>query len=389
MQSKNASGREAISPVKLKRTDINRNESDNFRSDFINKMESKLQETSGSGASEACSSWGSSTVRQESPHKEFKYGLNTNKKTEPSNPNSQLTRGTSPLSTDDSEIAFVKSVASPPKQSFYRTGQPNSEACSRSKHVGICIRYKGGALHPSMNKPKKLQIIEIDDGTNDDISNQSAPNKAHSSNSPSAASECSVASSSASCPAATAISVADYDGFTEMCTNTQSGSKENISGNKNDAIHRNESNHDSLPVVATLDDLEILRKVFPDADPVYISSLLEKYADQHNRVALVGKELGTNPNPQRVKNKIIPSASWFWQSEEDKLIPFTDSECNALEKELSRHDPLHSDVVHIRLPGSTKSYIVNFASMTMTNEMGLRITIVRVTGDTEENKQLR
>lgn len=384
MQNKNAREREAISPVKLKRTDANRNEGDSFRSDFINKMESKLQETSNSGASEE-----TSTGRQESPHKEFKHGLNTSKKTAPSNPNSQLTGGTSPLSTDDSEIAFVKSVASPPKRSFYRTGQPNSEARSHSKRVGICIRYRGGALHPSMNKPKKLQIVEIDDGPNDDISNQSAPKKAHSPNSPSAASECSIAASSASCPTVTAISVADDDGLPEMCTNTQSVSKENISGNKDDAIHRNETNHDHLPVVATLDDLEILRKVFPDAEPDYISSLLEKYADQHNRVALVGKELGTNPNPQRVKNKLIPSASWFWQSEEDKLIPFTDSECNALEKEFSGYDPLHSDVVHIRLPGSTKSYIVNFASMTMTNEVGLRITIVRITGDTEENKQMR
>lgn len=70
---------------------------------------------------------------------------------------------TSSKCTSD-DIAFVKCVASPTRQPFQRTGDciSISGTTSPSQHKGICIRYKGGVLHPSMNKPKKLQIVEID-----------------------------------------------------------------------------------------------------------------------------------------------------------------------------------------------------------------------------------
>lgn len=400
--SAHASDDEVSSPRKILRTDIKNDSTDNSSSSVgfveIDKLESK-QVMSGNNTSEACSSMSfSSTARKETSQRVFKSDFNTSKKTASSNPDTQLSGGTVPLSVEDNGIVFVKSVASPTKRSFYHMGNPDSGKNSDRKQGGICIRHKGGVLHPSMNKPKKLQIIEIDGGTNDAISHQATAKKVNSSSCASIDKKgLNYPKMSSSTVAATSVAVdAEDDDLPQFFTSAGWVSKKKRTENNTDISETNQvrevpsSNPSGLPVAAALDDLEILKKVFPEADPDYISSLLDKYADQPNRVALVGKELGSNPDPLSIKKKLVPSVPWFWQSEEGKLIPFTDSECNVLEKEFSSHGGLHSDATFstIRLPGAAKRYNVNFAAMTMTCGMGQRTMIVRAPGGSDGNKQM-
>jgi len=121
---------------------------------------------------------------------------------------------------------------------------------------------------------------------------------------------------------------------------------------------------------------------------------LDQHAGEPNRVALVGKELGSNsvPNGQNVKKKAIPPVTWFWESESGKLIPFTDSECNALEKELNSCDTQDYSskacVKAIRLPGSTKKFTVNFGQMMMVCESGQKTPIIRVPGGNDERREI-
>jgi len=342
--------------------------------------------------------------KEASPCKVFKVDFNDNKKTSSSKATAPH-NGTAKTSNEESEIVFVKSVSSSPKPSFHRPGHSDQVMSSPRKGAGICIRYKGGTLHPSMNKSKKLQIVEINDDcpSRGSISDQSAMKKTHSSTHQSHDKKCS--STLATCPTDTASSDSDTadDDLPKFCSSKGLVSKEKTAknnadvtrGNLGEHLHSNErsqvrevssSNPESLPVLA---DLEILKKVFPEADPDYISSLLDEHAYKHDRVALVGKELAKNPNPQSAKKKLVSSVPWFWQSENGKLVPFTDSECNALEKEFNSHEQLHSGAtsVKIRMPGSAKSYDVNFAAMIMTCEKGQKTTIVRVPCSSEDNKQ--
>lgn len=154
------------------------------------------------------------------------------------------------------------------------------------------------------------------------------------------------------------------------------------------------SSKEGLSVSASLSDLEILKKVFPDTDPTQITLLLEKYANEPNKVAMVGKELGNKPDAQaqQLKRKVpLPRVTWFWESDDNKLVPFTDSECNVLEKEFlnckSDHSGVASDrVTGIKLPGSTKSVKVNFLKMTMAcSSNGTKSHIFRVPEGNEEN----
>lgn len=386
---------------------------------------------------------------------------------------------------DDDEIVFVKSVASPPKKSFHRTAQSIPETTSPRQRNGICIRYKGGSLHPSMYKPKSCQIIRVHvHGTsgsgnvqmplNEDQSPHSiSPRRRSLGNSrtcstkaatatfttdtvgsnhslfkpcrssalpkssnkttedsstprsgsaeldqtesatPSTGSESSSVSNSCSMKAATTTVTTDSDNSSdslfEPCTSSGfSKSTEKATRNHSTTtlgpaeLDLTEeatafSGSKSSSVAAALSDLEILKKVFPDADPTYISSLLDKYEDKPNRVALVGKELGSNSGTpeQNRKKSVAPSVTWFWESESGKLVPFTDAECNTLEREFNMWD--HANRSHpgdafpkvIRLPGSTKHFTVDFNLMKMVCESGQQTLIFRVPGGSDERKEIR
>ena len=391
LPSEHASDDEVSSPRKMIRTGIcNKNDSTD---NSIDKVECKPV-ISCCNTSKACSSRTfSSAARKEPSYRVFESEFNTSKETSSPNPDTQLSAGPVPLSVEENEIVFVKSIASPTKRSFYRTGNPQSGTSSDRKQGGICIRHKGGVLHPSMSKPKKLQIIDIDGGTSSIISHQATSKKVNSSSCQSLdKKDLSASKMSSTVTVTSVVGDAVDDDLPEVFTSTGSVSKKKGTGTK---IGVSETNlvgevSSSNPVVAAVDDLEVLKKVFPEADPDYISSLLDKYADQPNRVAVVGKDLGSHPNPPSLKKKLVPSVPWFWQSEEGKLIPFTDAECNVLEKEFSSHDGQHSNTTFstIRLPGSAKSYNVNFAAMTMTCGMGQRTVIVRAPGSSDGNKQM-
>ena len=359
-------GAAAVSPNKLQRIDSGRNETDH--SLVILGEEEELDSKAGVFSSNKGESFTSSST-------------NSDKK------------GASPLKspvrfTDDkeSEIVFVKSVPSSPKQSFHRTGYSKPETTSPWRHNGICIRYKGGVPHPSMNKPKKLQIVEIDaDGksSNSTSNAQSLSNRdqsviVHSPGRKSLSSN----SKSSSTKTSTMVHCVE-----------PSGSAQDVQ--VDEATGSGTRSKQGASAAAAISDLEILKKVFPDADPAHISSLLDKYADEPNRVALVGKELGNKPDPQaqNVKKKApLPRVTWFWQSENSKLVPFTDSECNVLEKAFQScepHDSGDASVKVITLPGSIKRYNVNFLRMKMACENGKESLIFRVPEGSEDKKEIR
>lgn len=291
--------------------------------------------------------------------------------------------------SDDDDIVLVKSVASSPKPGFYRSSGSDSGISSPQKSGGICIRYKGGALHPSMNKSKRSQIVEID-------CDDSKDSKSHSLSSQSPARRS--LSASKHFTSATEISQENDDdlpryetsaGATLHKKDNASSSSQSQDKNQVEVVSScGNSSHSSVAEVLT--DLEILKKVFPDSDHEYIDSLLHKYADQPNRVALVGKELSSKPDSQSVKKKMIETLPWFWQTEEGKLVPFTDSECNFLEKEYIHCDTSHSSTasVKVRMPGSTKTYDLNFAGMTMTCDKGQKTLIIRAPLGSDNNKQI-
>ena len=390
LQNEGASGA-LTSPCKALKIDFSRKK-DNFSSTSVALIENKEEESKcgmfGRNASEFCTSKSSPVMekKEQSPRKVFNRDFDNDNK--------------STSSSEEDEIVFVKSVASSPKSSFHRTGHSNPVVSSSQQGTGICIRYKGGTLHPSMNKPKNLQIVELYDDDNRKSGVISQPKMAYLSSSQSSSRK--GLSTSKSCTSVTETSVVMDDALPKFCTSvSMEKATENIANvtHVNSMDHtqskeRNEvgevsssANSHSL-VVESLTDLDILRKVFPEADPKHISSLLDKYADQPNRVAFVGKELGNNQGSQSGKKKRVPSIpNWFWQTREGKLVSFTDSECNALEKEFSSHSPSQS-VSKVRLPGSAKSYEVNFASMVMTCDKGQKTIIVRVPTSSDDNKQI-
>ena len=292
-------------------------------------------------------------------------------------------------SSDDDDIVLVKSVASSPRPVFYRSSGSDSGISSPQKSGGICIRYKGGALHPSMNKPKRSQIVEIDcddskDSKSHSLSHQSPTRRSLS------VSKCFTS--------ATEISQENDDDLPRYGTSAGStphkkdnASSSSQSQDKNQVELVSSSRNSSRSSVAeVLTDLEILKKVFPDSDHEHINSLLREYVDQPNRVALVGKELSSKPDSQSVKKKAVQTVPWFWQTEEGQLVPFTDSESNFLEKEYSHCDTSHSGTasVKVRMPGSVKTYDLNFADMTMTCEKGQKTPIIRALLGSDNDKQI-
>ena len=292
-------------------------------------------------------------------------------------------------SSDDDDIVLVKSVSSSPKPGFYRSSGSDSGISSPQKGGGICIRYKGGDLHPSMNKRKRSQIVEID-------CDDSKDSKSHSLSSQSPARRS--LSASKGFTSATEMSQENDDdlpryetsaGCTPHKKDNASSSSQSQDKNQVEVVSSSgNSSHSSVAEVLT--DLEILKKVFPDSDHEYIDSLLHKYADQPHRVALVGKELSSKPDSQSVKKKALQMVPWFWQTEEGKLVPFTDSECNFLEKEYIHCDTSHSSTasVKVRMPGSAKTYDLNFAGMMMTCDKGQKTPIIRAPLGSDNNKQI-
>ena len=412
----------AASPSKLKKVDSSTNETKCLSSSTVLRKEEELDINS--NKSETLTSPGSHSVKKEEP------STSNSDKSEPGplRSSGQFT-GKSTSSDDkddDDEIVFVKSIASSPKQSFYRTEQCNSATTSPKQHNGICIRHKGGVLHPSMNKPKRLQIVRINvDGT----SNVQSPlNKDQSKLSVSPRRKISSSSKMCSTKAATATATTASNDSSHSspkpCTSKGMSTAEEKATEKPATINLSEcpgspelpqteevtpsyqlgegssvaaalTNHvgsEGSSVAAALSDLEILKKVFPDADPTYISSLLDKHADKPNRVALVGKELGSNTVTREQKSKKVASTvTWFWESESGKLVPFTDSECNVLEREFNTWDPYRageSSVKHVRLPGSAKRFTVDFNMMEMVCDSGQKMVIFRVPGGSDERKEI-
>ena len=311
----------------------------------------------------------------------------------------------------EDDIVFVKSVENTPKQSFCRTEQSNPGTTSPKQHNGICIRYKGGNLHPSMNKPKKLQIVKINADRETTTSCDKSPlNGMHESLTDlrsKSSNTCSKAVATASNSKSNSHSPLKPCTSTGCSVSKEKGTKGPLVKNTQECPvsteceqteeiiqSNNASSEGASSVAAALSDLEILKKVFPDVDPAYMSCLLDQHAGEPNRVALVGKELGSNSvhNRQNVKKKVVPPVTWFWESESGKLIPFTDSECNALEKELNTRDTQgHSSkacVKAIRLPGSTKKFTVNFGQMMMVCESGQKTPIIRVPGGSDERREV-
>ncbi|PFX26104.1 uncharacterized protein LOC111329465 [Stylophora pistillata] len=287
---------------------------------------------------------------------------------------------------DDCDIVLVKIVESSARKSFHRTSNciSKSGTTSPSRHNGICIRYKGGVFHPSMTKPRKQQIVEIDaDGKSCTGNNntQSLSNRDQ--------------SKSGQSPGRKRQSIAkpSYSKTSTVvhCAEPSDSGKEVL------MVEEIRSRKEGLSATASVSDLEILKKVFPDADPIQIGLLLEKYANEPNKVALVGKELGNKPDTQAhsLRRKVLlPRVTWFWESGDNKLVPFTDSECNVLEKEFQNCKSDYSGVASdklaaIMLPGSTKSVKVNFFKMTMAcSNNGTKSHIFRVPEGNEENKEI-
>jgi len=399
------------SPSKVKRGGICRNGAKCSSSADVLREAEELKSKANilsSTTREKSSPLRSHSIKKEKPRSS---NLNRSKTGSLRSPEHFASKTTSNVDKED-DLVFVKSVANSPKQSFYRTKQSNPGTTSPKQHHGICIRYKGGNLHPSMNKPKKLQIVKINaDGENTPHCDQSALKR------PLQLSTDIHCRSSDTCSGTVAMAAngkGNNHSPLKPCTSKGcSPSKEKATENpsventqecpvsteckqmEEVTQSNNASSEGALPVAAALSDLEILKKVFPDADPTYISSLLDKYAGEPNRVALVGKELGSNPIPLHGKNtkkKAIPPVTWFWESESDKLVPFTDSECTALEKEFNSCDTQgqssHAGVKAIRLSGSTKHFKVNFGQMIMVCESGQKTPIIRVPGGSDERKEI-
>lgn len=400
---------ETSSPYKVKRGSSFSNEAKSSCSTVLRKAEEGSSQANilGSVTRETPSSSRSYSTKKEEPQSS---NFNRSKAGSSRALGNFASERTSNADEED-EIVFVKSVENTPKQSFYRTEQSNPGTTSPKQHNGICIRYKGGNLHPSMNKPKKLQIVEINSDRETSTSCDKSPlNRMHesltdlrckSSNTRSRAVATATKSKSSnrsplkSCTR-TECSVSKKKATKDpLVENTQECPVSAECEQTEEVIQSNNaSGQGASSVTAALSDLEILKKVFPDADSAYINYLLDQHAGEPNRVALVGKELGSNSvaNRQNVKKKAVPPVTWFWESESGKLIPFTDSECNALEKELNTCDTQdHSSeacVKAVRLPGSTKHFTVNFGQMMMVCESGQKTPIIRVPGGSDERREI-
>lgn len=285
--------------------------------------------------------------------------------------------GNKGLETDD-EVVFIKSVSSPVIQPCRKMRCPESGLSSESEESSICLCQKDGAPRRSKKKARKSPIVIIDDDINDGISYQSPKKKTNSSCHPVARESSSVCDRSAS-----SITAISDEGGNEFSDVVVSGSKKNATGiNEPVTIPGNQVSTSSCVPWANssfLYDLEILKKVFPCADPDNVCFLLDKYADRLDRVALVGKELGSIPNPREMVKVPMLFVPWFWQLEGASISPFSVVESMALEKEYStRYSMCFGDTSgNIKLPGSDERYYVDFATMTMTCGKGQKTKIFR------------
>ena len=96
-------------------------------------------------------------------------------------------------------------------------------------------------------------------------------------------------------------------------------------------------------------------------------------------MVLVRKELGSITNPREIIKKSVPAVPWFCQLKETNVIPFSDAESFALEKQyLSRDEiPAGETCKNFKFPGSDKRYDVDFATMTMKCSKGENTKIYR------------
>lgn len=96
-------------------------------------------------------------------------------------------------------------------------------------------------------------------------------------------------------------------------------------------------------------------------------------------MVLVRKELGRIANPREIIKKPVPAVPWFWQLKEPDVIPFSDAESFALEKEYLSRDEMPSGETckNFKFPGSDKRYDVDFATMTMKCFKGEKTKIYR------------
>lgn len=96
-------------------------------------------------------------------------------------------------------------------------------------------------------------------------------------------------------------------------------------------------------------------------------------------MVLVRKELGSITNPLEIIKKTVPAVPWFCQLKETNVIPFSDVESFALEKEYLSRDEMPSGETckNFKFPGSDKRYDVDFATMTMKCSKGENTKIYR------------
>ena len=160
-----------------------------------------------------------------------------------------------------SETVFIKSVTSPGKRPFCTTRYCDSGPISESEESGISIRYKDGAPHPSMKKPRRSQIAVINDEQNDDISYQSPKKNTNSRCHPF------VRESSSACnrSASSVTARSDDSNLPELRDVMASGSKKNGTGSSEPVvIPENQvpsSNCVALSNSSPHDDFESLKKV--------------------------------------------------------------------------------------------------------------------------------
>ena len=96
-------------------------------------------------------------------------------------------------------------------------------------------------------------------------------------------------------------------------------------------------------------------------------------------MVLVRKELGSITNPPEIIKKSVPAVPWFCQLKETSVIPFSEMESFALEKEYLSRDEMPSGETckNFKFPGSDKRYDVDFATMTMKCSKGENTKIYR------------
>ena len=137
--------------------------------------------------------------------------------------------------------------------------------------------------------------------------------------------------------------------------------------------HKQQQQTDSNFDSSQWNDFDILMKVFPDADPKLVRSLLAEKKNDPRRVASIGEQLGKHKSGSHQDNK--EQVTWFWKTKKGKLVSFTLVESNALEKQFSLRNS--ASRVITQLPGSKKKATFDFHKMIMTDHNNEEIVIYR------------